>query len=411
MLRFFKRAKPEAQANKAREALAAGQAQQAAELCLAALKAHPDHPECRTLLARAYEQLDRVGEAIEAYEAACDVTPSYPNLLAAASLYAKAADWERAEQKFHAAVESFPTSLPAWRGLADARRRLGKVELVVRCREMIASLAPDDVDARLDLAEACAEAGDLAQAAELSNAVLEAEPDNRRALHCLANCLAAQDLWHEAIGAYRQLLRLVMLDAQAAPAERASLHYDLAVALRQVDSPDEALTHLQACQELQPTFLPAYRTLLELHRGRHDLPSAIAVTRQAIELDPSQPSIWHDLGTLHLAAGDPKAALEAFARAIELKPGYTEAIAGSAQALSAAGKHHRAKAICEKLCVRRAFQALPHLTYARVLRAAGEPEAALHHADTALAIAATDPEARKLKQALLDELGGKPARH
>ena len=90
MCGLFRRVKPEVEASKAREALAAGRADEAAERCEAALKANPDHAECRTLLARAYERLDRVGDAIEAYEAACAAAPSYPNFLAAATLHAKA---------------------------------------------------------------------------------------------------------------------------------------------------------------------------------------------------------------------------------------------------------------------------------------------------------------------------------
>ncbi len=401
MCGLFRRVKPEVEASKAREALAAGRADEAAERCEAALKANPDHAECRTLLARAYERLDRVGDAIEAYEAACAAAPSYPNFLAAATLHAKAGEPDRAEAKFQAAVETFPTSLPAWKGLADARRRLGKLDRVVQCLDMLASLQPDDLAAQLDLADACAQAGDVARAADVCQAILESQPDHPRALHCLANCHAAREQWDDAIRAYRRLLKLAIVLPDATQAERARLHYDLACALREVGSHDEALTHLAACQELQPSLLPAYRDMVELQRARGDTDAAIATARRALDLVPDEPAIWHELGTLHLIAGDTSAALEAFARAIRLRPGYTEAICGSAEALSAAGRHKRAIAICEKLVVKRAFQARPHLTFARVLHAFGDLPGALRHADTALGIAPTDPDAARLRKALL----------
>jgi len=405
MLGFFKKVNPQLEAARAREALNARRPDEAVAICQAALKSHPDDSECRTLLARAYEQLDRVGDAIEAYETACAKAPTYPNLLAAANLYRRVGDWARAEEKFQAAVERFPTSVPAWRGLANARQRLGKLDLVARCHEMLVSLQPDSTDARLDLAEACAEAGDVRRAAELTQAILETAPENIRALHCLANCLAGQAEWDEAIRAYRRLLALVITAPDSEPAQRARLHYDLAAALRSVGNHDEALSHLQACQELQPNYLPAYRAMLEIHRLKEDFPAAIAVAEQALEREPSEPGIWLDLGHLQLAAGEPRAALDAFAKALKLKPGYTEAIAGTAEAFSAAGHHDRAKTICEKLVLKRAFQALPHLTYARVLRNAGEFRAALRQAETAVAISATNIDAQKLRDELLRILG------
>lgn len=407
MLGFFKRVKPDVEAVKARDALAAGRADEAAAHCETALKADAGHAECRTLLARAYDRLGRVGDAIEAYEAACAAAPSYPNFVGAANLYVRAADWEKAEAKFQAAVGRFPTSIPAWKGLADARRRLGKLDLVVQCLDMLVSLQPDRLDARLDLADACAEIGDAARAAGIANAVLEDHPDSVRALHCLANCHAAAEEWDDAIRAYRRLVKLSMLDPDAEPSARARLHYDLAVALRGVGSTDEALAHLQTTRELQPNFLPAYRDLLEFHRRKGDAAEAIAVAEAALELAPDEPAIWHDLGHLRLATGDAAAALKAFARANELRPGHTEAIAGSALALSAAGKHDRAIAICEKLALKRAFQALPHLTFARVLRARGDLDAALREADLALNIAPTDADAARLKRELRAELAAR----
>ena len=405
MLGFFKKVNPQAAAGKARDALNAGRASDAAAVCEAALKVHPHHADCRTLLARAYEQLGRVGDAIEAYEAACAKAPSYPNLLACASLYARVGDWDQAEAKFQAAVEKFPTSVPAWQGLADARERLGKLDLVVGCREMLASLQPDDLEAQLGLAEAGAAAGDAPKASEIAQAVLDGDPNNVRALHCLANCLAIQRCWDDAVHAFKRLLKLLAVASEADDAERARIHYDLAAVLRRVGNHDEALAHLQACQEVQPTFLPAYRAAVELHRLKNDLPSAVAVTERALEIQPSEPAIWLDLGRLHLAAADARAAMEAFARALELKPGYTEAIAGSAEAMSAAGQHDRARALCEKLTVKRAFQPLPHLTYARVLRNAGALRDALHQVETALGLDASSAEATKLRRELLEALG------
>ena len=409
MLSFFRKVNPDAEAGKARRALQAGRPDEAAAICQAALKARPGHAESHALLGRAYEKLGRVGEAIEAYEAACANAPSYANLLAAAQLYVQVADWERAEEKFQAAIGLFPTAVSAWKGLAEARRRLGKVDRIVQCHDMVVSLRPDDLEARLDLAEACAEAGEIPKAHDISKSILEGEPANRRALHCLANCFAARHEWGEAIGVYERLLALREAGDDAGAGETARIHYDLAVALRHIGSDDDALPHLQACEELQPTFLPVYRDLAEIYQAQGDPGNAIAATRRALALQPSEPAIWRDLGKLHLAGGEPRAALEAFATALKHKPGHTEAIAGTAEALSAAGRHERAKAICVKLILNRSFQALPHLVYARVLRNAGELEEALRQITTALAIAPADPEIQRFRDGLLKALDGDSA--
>ena len=398
---FFKRLNPDVEAGKARKALAEGRPEEAAEACEAALKAAPDHAECRTLLARAYEKQGRVADAIEAYEAACEKAPSYPNLKAAADLYVRVGDWEHAEEKFQAAVATFPTSVPAWRGLAEVRKKLGKHDETVRCYEMIASLRPDNVDARLDLAEAYRETGAVRRATELGRGILESEPQNPRALHCLANCQAALHEWDQAIGLYERLLALPEDEA----VDRARVHYDFGVALREVDRCDEARAHLEACRELQPNFLPAYRALAELCRSMDDLTSAVAVTERAARLAPSEVAIWNELGALHLAAGDAKAALRAYSTAHKIEADNVEAIAGGAEALSALGQHGRAKTICDRLVVSRAFQARPHLAYARVMRNAGALDVALHQVDIALAIDAGSREAQRLHRALAKALG------
>jgi tetratricopeptide (TPR) repeat protein len=396
MLSFLKKADPAAEASRARTALNSGRVDEAVAACQTALKADPHHAESWALLARAHEKAGRIGEAIDAAEHACQEAATYPNLLAVAELHARVGEWRKAEKAFHAAVEAFPTSVSAWRGLADARRRLGRLDQVVQCAEMVASLQPENREAQLELAEACAAAGDVARASTLSREVLDAEPDNLRALHCHARCLAAERKWDEAVGIYRRLLEHPDSDE----AERARLHHDLAVALRRLGQDDAALEHLAACTDLQPNFLPAYRTLLELHRQRGELSAAIQAGQKASQLKPEEAAIWRDLGQLHVADGNAKAALQAFRRAVKEKPGDTESIAGVAEALSVLGQHEKARSICEKLVLKRAFQARPHLAYARILRNSGDLPGAQREVNTTLSIEPGNAEARRLKDEL-----------
>ena len=66
-----------------------------------------------------------------------------------------------------------------------------------------------------------------------------------------------------------------------------------------------------------------------LHRGGRPA-DAIAAYRSSLADDPDNAGIWHNMGVALAETGDPAAALDAFDRALALRPDYLHAHANRA---------------------------------------------------------------------------------
>jgi tetratricopeptide (TPR) repeat protein len=75
--------------------------------------------------------------------------------------------------------------------------------------------------------------------------------------------------------------------------------------------------------------------LLLTERG--ELDAALTHLNAALAIYPRNPTAWHNLGTLHLRAGRPAPAAEAYGEAIRLFPTYADAYAGRGMALAQTG--------------------------------------------------------------------------
>jgi tetratricopeptide (TPR) repeat protein len=109
--------------------------------------------------------------------------------------------------------------------------------------------------------------------------------------------------------------------AQAAGIEQAEVYHYASLALRSLRRFDEAIAAGQAAIDLDPTYRTAFSRLgwTAYLAGEYDL--STAVTKQAIDLDPSDPREHFNLGIARAASGDvggAKAAYEAGLAAADL---------------------------------------------------------------------------------------------
>jgi hypothetical protein len=74
--------------------------------------------------------------------------------------------------------------------------------------------------------------------------------------------------------------------------------------------------------------------------NRFDL--AVRIIRRAVELNPANPVLWHDQGTLLLELGQDEPAAQAFQAAIQLAPDFAEAYASLAAIRARQGKMEQA---------------------------------------------------------------------
>jgi tetratricopeptide (TPR) repeat protein len=195
-------------------------------------------------------------------------------------------------------------------------------------------LAPDDVDARFNLAGGLKRLGDLEGSATQYRAVLAelvilpAERPRMAALYSsfgdVLNDLGRLD---EAITNYQTSLKI---------GDSAAAHTGLGVALSKLGRHDLALTEFASATQLEPSVADRHTNLggALLQAGRTD--DAIAEYRRAITLAPGTPDVYNDLGLALLTAGRPAEAIPQFEQALRIEPRHSGAQANLARALAMA---------------------------------------------------------------------------
>ena len=120
--------------------------------------------------------------------------------------------------------------------------------------------------------------GKLDEAITLFELVLEREPLLFAAQRNLGICLFAAERYERAVGAFEQLLRLDNQDPET--------HLNLAMSLRKVARPDEALVHLDEAIRLRPDYANAHYSRGVILNENGDREAAMSAFHRARRLDP-----------------------------------------------------------------------------------------------------------------------------
>lgn len=294
--------------------------------------------------------------------------PDDPEAIGRLGMAFRAQDLEDAAEKcFRAAAELAPTDY-RWPYLLAVSLAEDDATAARRPLETAVHLAPDEAAPRLRLAEALLADGDLAAAAEHFAAVLQAHPQNPRALAGQARiyitqgdnaaaraalataCQLAPEQRALRIAFAQVLARLGEAEAAAKEAAAArelpdgppawpdplvgemlalrrdadSLSHEVANLLEN-DRSDEALALLQQLAAWQPGETRWSVPLATLLIQRRNYPAAQEFLAQALQRQPLAAELWLQRGVLAYRQAAWPAACQAFERAVELKPDYSDA--------------------------------------------------------------------------------------
>ncbi len=206
--------------------------------------------------------------------------------------------------------------------------------------DRIASAEGPSLPPLLGLAQEAHRDGRLDEADTLCVRHLAASPGHAQTLHLRGQVARLQGRPGDAIAHFTAALA-------TAPAV-AAVHDGLADAYRSVGRPVEAERHYRRVAELRPgaaTLLNLGNALMALDRPA----DAAAAYRNGLGLDPRLPELHYALGTA-LAALEHGRAVDAFARAVSLRPDFGAAHEGLVEACLAAGNPDAAlRAVCEAL--------------------------------------------------------------
>jgi Flp pilus assembly protein TadD len=160
-----------------------------------------------------------------------------------------------------------------------------------------------------------------------------------------------------------------------------------------------AEARLKAVLKLAPDFAPAYGNLGVILRRRGDISGALDAYRRALELAPRDPSILGNLAALYTGLGREREAKAALTLAdLSLATPYTILARGDLEA--ADGRIEAALRYYRKAARLASSIPDPHVSMARLMRAAGRFDEARREAARALKV---DPENTEAK-AILDGL-------
>ncbi|PYV17374.1 MAG: hypothetical protein DMG07_05990 [Acidobacteria bacterium] len=234
--------------------------------------------EVENLLARGYDRLDRVKEAVEAYQRAIRLEPKAPSHYFDLGLMAlRRRSYELAQAVLETAVRNLPEDRNLALALGTAYQLRGQMERAQRTFLELRDRRPSDSLVYVYLGNSYFEAGRFEAAVEAFTKATALDPRNGRAFYQAAVSLVK--LGREAEPRTRQFLETaVKLDPKLAPA-----YYQLAKLEAESDAA-RAQKFVARSLELDPDLSEAHFLLARLCRQRGDSECAARALRRYEEL-------------------------------------------------------------------------------------------------------------------------------
>jgi tetratricopeptide (TPR) repeat protein len=349
-----------------------------------------------TILSEAAARLERFdfGSAVQLYQ---QVLAAQPGNAAAAMGMAmafnrtgKPADALQLLQKVWKAVSTAkPKAGPQQQGsvlaqMGLAQQQLGKLgEALESFRQAARLVRSNDLDRRIKQLEP-----------------LVSSPLPVQQLIIQARQLHGQLQLQEAVKTFRAALQLQQDSAEA-------LH-GLALVLRDLKAPDEALPLLQKAIILAPERPEFFNDIGLLFQDRSDFAKAVSFHRRAVKIDPNFVYAYVNLGVAHKRLGQLEDSVAAYRKAIALNPHSAEAHNNLGNVLRSMGELKVAKTHLEKAMALRPGYADAQVNLAMLAKQ--ETEAKKKAGDGAKKVAEGKAPAKKVaaKQALVTKAVKKP---
>ena len=162
-----------------------------------------------------------------------------------------------------------------------------------------------------------AQKGNLEEAANCFQKILELKPDFADAYCNLGNVLFVQRKYDQATACYEQALRINPDQAEA--------HLNLGNVLRLQGKLEEAVAHCRQALQLKSGLVGAYNNLANALKDQGNLVEAVAQYQEALRLNPNYAEAHNNLGVALMEQGQLAAAVAQYQEALRLKPDYAEA--------------------------------------------------------------------------------------
>jgi tetratricopeptide (TPR) repeat protein len=232
-----------------------------------------------------------------------------------------AGNWNRAEEYFAKAVEACPVDERVQARYAESLWRRGAREDALQHMTEAVRLSGGDPELVVRLGEMQLDVGDLQQAGDLAERVIQSGRQQASAFKLRGAVRERQGQWQEALADYH---RALAIEPNCADVQMA-----VATVYLQQGRPQRALSTLQALASSCPSGEePGDMLYLEglacEALGRHA--QAATHLQQAVERGIDSPNLYFNLAQAHYALGDQEAADLALQRTLEADPTHAAAL-------------------------------------------------------------------------------------
>ena len=165
--------------------------------------------------------------------------------------------------------------------------------------------------------------GQLAQAESAAKSLIAAHPSTFILHHVLALSLDGQAKFAESADSYKNAIKL-----QPGPSNSlsgADLHFNLSIALANINRLEEAETSCKQAIALNRNFFEAHGNLGTILQRQGKLDAAIASYQAGLKINPQDARGHFNLGTALRDKGALDDAVKSYLKAIQLFPNYTDA--------------------------------------------------------------------------------------
>ena len=343
-----------------------------------------DSPYYSTLGAACW-RVDRLYEALQAFEAALELDPEETaNLLAASEIAMLIGDTDKQKRYLrrarHFGAEEGTVEL--W----ELLREFGKKEQdssatvdherTIAVMDAVIRLNPDDDYAYMRRGLAYYLKGEDDLALSDLDTVLRLDPGNAGAYWFRGSIYAYRNQWDRLIVDMNEHIRILPDYAMA--------YYERGLAYGEQDLLEKAITDLSEAIRLNPDHANAYRGRGDCLRYMAEYDSAISDFNTALQLDPENAAAHLGRGATYRMMGDPELAIADYGCVIRLRPGDPLAYRFRGDAHAAKGDYQQAIADYSRVLRINPKDSIAYFKRANTYLFSGEPDQALADFNKAL---------------------------
>lgn len=203
--------------------------------------------------------------------------------------------------------------------------------------------------------------------------ILKITPEAPEAHNGLALALEALGRYEQAIRHYRQALAYC---SEQHP-DRYLILLNLAIRLREMGKPQEAMQHIEAATALKPQAAVLYSVKGNIHFDLGKVEMALLTFKKAAELDPKLWNNWNHMGKAYEVKQDFEAARECYEKALAVKPEEPWSRANLADILERLGRLDEAEKVINDTPAKAVESAAIILSSARIKARRGDYKQAI----------------------------------